>query len=175
MRFVDLFQTEDIILDHPADTGTQLLDAVSRHLSARSGADMETIRAALTTREDVGSTAVDHGVAIPHARLGCVAAPAAMMMRLARPIDFDAHDGRPVDLVFAMIWPAMPKENALIGLAELCRLLREPPLLNWLRDATNPREARMLLCCSAEIAASREARTRLRVPARYSRLSPLPA
>ncbi|QIG48249.1 PTS sugar transporter subunit IIA [Nordella sp. HKS 07] len=175
MRFVDLFQSDDIILDHPADTGPAVLEAVSTHLSARSGADMETIRAALTIREDVGSTAINHGVAIPHARLGCVTAPAATFMRLARPIDFDALDGHPVDLVFAMIWPAMPKEHSLIGLAELCRLLREPPLLHWLREAASPREARMLLCCTAEIIAARDARTRQRVPARFSRPQPMPA
>lgn len=175
MRFVDLFQTEDIVLGHPADNLPAVLEAVSLHLGAKSGADMETIRAALTTREDVGSTAVDHGVAIPHARLGCVAAPAAMLMRLARPIDFDAHDGCLVDLVFAMIWPAMPKGDALIGLAELCRLLREPALLHWLRAADSPREARMLLCCTAEIAAAREARTRLRAPKLYAPVQPLPA
>lgn len=168
MRFVDLFQIDDIILDHPADTGPAVLEAVSLHLSAKSGADMETIRAALTIREDVGTTAINHGVAIPHARLGCVTAPAATFMRLARPIDFDALDGRPVDLVFAIIWPAMPKENSLIGLAELCRLLREPPLLHWLREAESPREARMLLCCAADITASRDARTRSRLPSRFS-------
>jgi PTS system nitrogen regulatory IIA component len=96
-------------------------------------------------------------------------------MRLARPIDFDAHDGLPVDLVFAMIWPALPKESSLIGLAELCRLLREPPLLHWLREAGNAREARMLLCCAAEIIAARDAGSRLRLPPRGHRLAPLPA
>lgn len=174
MTFVDLFQTEDIILDHPADSASLVLEAVALHLAARSGADMETIHAALTTREDVGSTAIDHGVAIPHARLGCVAAPTAMLMRLARPIEFDTHDGHPVDLVFAMIWPALPKERALIGLAELCRLLREPPLLHWLREAANPREAHMLLCCAGEIVASRDGRSRLRLPPRGT-LAPVPA
>ncbi len=87
----------------------------------------------LVTREKLGSTGLGNGFALPHCRMvGCVR-PEALFLRLADPIDFDAVDRLPIDLVFALVVPEMETEKHLDFLRliaeqfsnqELCQELR---------------------------------------------------
>ncbi|MGE0241591.1 MAG: PTS sugar transporter subunit IIA [Parvibaculaceae bacterium] len=158
MKLIDLLQAEAIALDIPAADKTGVFDAAAQRLGVITGREASVIRAALTARERMGPTTIHKGIAIPHARLDGLDAPAAIFLRLARAVDFDAPDGHPVDLVFAALWPADAHGYSLIGLAELCRLLREPSLAYWLRAAETPREALMLVSLAAGLATSRHAR-----------------
>lgn len=96
-------------------------------------------------RERLGSTALGRGVALPHARLAQTDRPALIFARLRPPIDFDARDGEPVDLVFLVLWPAAAAEGFLPALAEICGVLREPRLLRQLRRAASAGQALALL------------------------------
>ena len=83
---------------------------VLQELARRAGAALkipaETISAALLKREQLGSTGMGDGIAIPHARVPGVKSPFGMLARLKQPVDFHAVDGQPVDLVFLLLAPA---------------------------------------------------------------------
>jgi PTS system nitrogen regulatory IIA component len=68
-----------------------------------------------------------------------------LFARLRRPIDFEARDDEPVDLVFAVLWPEEAAEGFLPALAGLCRILREPATVQGLRRAAAPPEVMALL------------------------------
>jgi hypothetical protein len=82
------------------------------------------------------ATGIGHGVAIPHARLRAVKKPFALLARLKSPIEFDAVDGRPVDLVFLLLLPASSRLDQLNALAAVARKLRDADVLRRMRSAT---------------------------------------
>jgi len=89
----------------------------------------------LAERERLGSTGFGNGVAIPHARLPGLPGVTGAFVRLAQPIDFQAVDGLPVDLVFALASPVDAGADHLKALARVSRRLRDLPLLAKLRGA----------------------------------------
>lgn len=94
----------------------------------------------LLERERLGSTGIGGGIAIPHARLSSVAQPRGLFARLGHPVDFDAIDDRPVDLVFLLVAPEGAGADHLKALARVSRLLRDRGLVEKLR-ATESAEA----------------------------------
>ncbi|MFZ5657362.1 MAG: PTS sugar transporter subunit IIA [Pseudomonadota bacterium] len=89
----------------------------------------------LAARERLASTGLGHGVAIPHCRLGNLDRPRAAFLRLAAPVDFDAPDGRPVDLVFAMAVPEQAVAGHLAHLAEIAERFSDEAFRAALRGA----------------------------------------
>lgn len=92
----------------------------------------------LAAREKVGSTGFGGGVAIPHAKLPDITAVTGVFMRLAQPIEFDAVDGLPVDLIFMLVSPADAGVEHLKALARVSRRLRDRTFLAKLRGAGSP-------------------------------------
>ena len=97
--------------------------------------DAQEVFEALMARERLGSTAVGDGVAIPHCRLDACTTPMAALVRLAEPVDFDAPDGKPVDLLFVLVVPGEAHEEHLQLLASAARALNEPAYRTALREA----------------------------------------
>lgn len=93
---------------------------------------------ALQERESLGPTGVGHGVALPHARLHSLNHVAGLFIRLEKPLDFDAVDRLPVDLVFALLAPKSTGVDHLKALALVSRTLRDPDLRQKLRANDNP-------------------------------------
>ncbi len=93
---------------------------------------------ALQERESLGPTGVGHGVALPHARLGCVEEVVGAMVLLEKPIEFDAVDRQPVDLIFALFAPNDAGVEHLKALALVSRTLRDPSLCAKLRSNHDP-------------------------------------
>ena len=89
----------------------------------------------IAKREELGSTGVGNGVALPHARLKGFKSPFGLLARLHHGIDFEAIDDQPVDIVFLLLLPA-PNEAQLYALACVARALRDPRALERVRDAT---------------------------------------
>jgi PTS system nitrogen regulatory IIA component len=87
----------------------------------------------LVERERLGSTGIGGGIAIPHGRMAGLAAPVGLFVRLAHPIDFEAVDERPVDLVFLLVAPEGAGADHLKALARVSRLLRDRSLVEKLR------------------------------------------
>jgi len=87
----------------------------------------------LLERERLGSTGIGSGIAIPHARMAGLDKPCGLFARLAHPVDFDAIDERPVDVVFLLVAPEGAGADHLKALARVSRLLRDRALVDKLR------------------------------------------
>lgn len=93
---------------------------------------------ALQERETLGPTGVGQGVALPHARLDGLAKVVGVFVRLEKPLDFDAVDRQPVDLVFALFAPKESGVEHLKALAQVSRTLRDAGTCTKLRANTDP-------------------------------------
>jgi PTS system nitrogen regulatory IIA component len=93
---------------------------------------------ALVNRESLGPTGVGHGIALPHARLADVTRVCGMFLRLEKPIDFDAVDRQPVDLIFALLAPENAGVEHLKALALVSRTMRDPDTQVKLRANADP-------------------------------------
>lgn len=114
-----------------------------------SGEGPEAVRAevlgSLAARERLGSTALGHGVAIPHARQGTGGMPRAAVLCTAEAIDFDAIDGRPVDLFLALLISDDSNEEHLNLLAQLAEMFSDKQLVAALRACHSGNESYDLL------------------------------
>lgn len=89
----------------------------------------------LVARERLGSTGIGEGIAIPHCRFKTAGATIGALMTLATPIDFDSVDGRPVDVIFAMLVPENAESEHLQTLAMLAERLQNQSFVEALRRA----------------------------------------
>lgn len=145
MQITGLISADDVALDLSAASKRKLLQALAAEAASRLGCPEQKVLDALKAREQLGSTALGKGVALPHAQISGSEFPVVLFARLRRPIDFEAGDDEPIDLVFLVLWPEAFPEGFLPALSEICRLLREPEMLRRLRLAKSPEEAAALL------------------------------
>jgi PTS system nitrogen regulatory IIA component len=101
----------------------------------------ETVHAALQAREQLGSTGLGGGFALPHARIEGLDAYLGLFLRLARPIDFEAIDGKPVQLVFVLLIPSESATPHVAALAAISRRFRNADVVTRLQKAKTPVEA----------------------------------
>ena len=129
----------DVLIDFSADRSKRrVMDRLAIEAASRLGMVAETIFEALNAREALGGTGLGSGVALPHARIAGDHPPLLLFARLAHPVDWEARDGVPVDLVLLVLWPEAMTESLLPNLAELCRKLRDARTLRRLRSASRP-------------------------------------
>lgn len=146
MTISDLFSPADVILDASPSNKASLLDFLATEAASRIALAKPDILDALQAREKIGSTALGKGVALPHTELRDAESPVVLFARLRRPINFDARDDEPVDLVFLVLWPAANRKGLLPVMSEICQALRDPQSLRRLRAAKTPEEtARLVL------------------------------
>ena len=141
----ELLAPEDIRLDVDASSKDQVLRQVASLLAARQGISEGTILEGMTAREQLGSTGVGHGVAIPHARMTQCGAAAAVFVRTKVGVPFDAPDGRPVSVFLGLIVPNMANERHLQLLATAAGMLSDRAFRDKLRACTDPAAVRELL------------------------------
>lgn len=116
----------------------RVLEVASEMLATSvNGTDADAIFSGLLNRERLGSTGLGSGVGIPHCRISGADKPAAALLTLAKPIDFDAIDSQPVDLICALIVPDDGNDEHLQTLAGLAELFSNPDALNELRQSPN--------------------------------------
>lgn len=106
---------------------------------AGHGPDEETLLLALRAREALSSTALGHGIALPHAAVPGLEDPRIVFVRLATPLNMDAPDGQPVDLVCALVVPDRFIDGKLRLLAEVAETLEHPATRARLRAAPDAR------------------------------------
>jgi PTS system nitrogen regulatory IIA component len=109
----------------------ELCAAAAREL----GLDAAEVHEAVMERERLGPTGMGEGVAIPHARLRGLTAPAGAFARLVEPADFEAIDGRKCDLVFLLLAPSDAGADHLRALARISRVFRQEAIRAALRNA----------------------------------------
>ncbi len=100
-----------------------------------SGQSERAILEILQQREKLGSTGVGNGIAIPHGKLPKLTKLFGLFARLERPVDFEALDGQPVDLVFLLLAPETAGADHLKALARVARLLRDADIARKLRES----------------------------------------
>ncbi len=137
MELIDLVQPAQVVADLRARDKAQLMAELSRRAGSALGVEPQVIEAALTARERLGSTGLGQGFALPHARLGGLDRFFGLLARLARPIDFDAIDERPVDLVFLLLIPEDAGSEHVAALAAISRRMRDHAFVQRLRKATS--------------------------------------
>jgi PTS system nitrogen regulatory IIA component len=116
--------------------------------------DMTTVIDALIERENLGPTGVGQGIALPHARLPELDRVVGLFLRLEKPLDFDAVDRQPVDIVFALLAPENAGVDHLKALALVSRTLRDDSICTKLRANT---DAGTLFTVLTEVQASQAA------------------
>lgn len=153
MFLSDLLSPERICCDVHSSSKKRLLETISKEL-ARNSDDLSQreIFESLCARERLGSTGLGHGVAIPHGRVKGNQDIQATFICLKKPVPFDAIDGEPVDLLFAMTVPEKSNEDHLKLLAQVAELFSDPDLLKELRKAESPGKLLQLLSASPRAA-----------------------
>ena len=136
MKIADFLASANVKIDVVSTDKKKLLSELARNAGVEFDMTSDGIAAALLKREALGSTGVGGGVAIPHARFPQSAKPFGLLARLKKPIDYDAVDGKPVDIVFLLLLPeGAGGEQQLGALASIARKLRTPAVTAALRRA----------------------------------------
>jgi PTS system nitrogen regulatory IIA component len=145
MKIKDVIGPEQVEVGLRVSDKAQLLRELSRRAAAAVSIDQSVIHDALLARENLGSTGLGKGFALPHARLDILPRFFALFVRLARPIDFAAIDGQPVDLIILLLTPADAGNQHLATLAALSRPLRDAEFVQRLRRAADAEATYTLL------------------------------
>jgi PTS system nitrogen regulatory IIA component len=135
MKISDFLSPANVMLDVRASDKSRLLHHLSTLAAAKVNLDAADVSKQITKREELGSTGVGNGVALPHARLKGLKSPFGLLARLRRGIDFGAIDDQPVDIVFLLLLPDAPNDAKLNALACVARALRDPGALERVRGA----------------------------------------
>jgi nitrogen PTS system EIIA component len=140
MKISDLLSPNDVMIDVRASNKRQLLQELAAKAADSIGLRVDQVAPDLLKREELGSTGIGRGVAIPHARLPDVQRPYGLLAKLKVPIEFDAIDGQAVDIVFVLLLPAVAENGQIGALAQVARTLRPEENLARLRAARNTSE-----------------------------------
>jgi PTS system nitrogen regulatory IIA component len=140
MNIKDFLSAADVAVDVRAADKASLLKEMAGRAAAAVNLPADMVVAEIEKRDDLGSTGIGRGVAIPHARLREVRKPLALLARLKSAIEFDAVDGQPVDIVFLLMLPAASQLDQLNCLAAVARTLRDADVLRKMRSATSSTE-----------------------------------
>jgi nitrogen PTS system EIIA component len=135
MDFADLLNVSRCTVDQRFASKAHCLSELARRAAPEIGVDAETIARALLHREDLGSTGVGGGIALPHARLASVQQPFCVLTRLREPLQFEAVDDKPVDIICLILLPSQQTGDQLNVLACAARRLRDATTAATVRQA----------------------------------------
>jgi nitrogen PTS system EIIA component len=133
MHLGDFISPQAVIPSLKAKSKKQLLQELSARAARLTGLQEADIFDVLWQRERLGSTGLGQGVAIPHGKLTSLNRIVGIFARLSEPVEFDAVDGEPVDIVFLLLAPEGAGADHLKALARISRLLRDGPAVEKLR------------------------------------------
>ena len=148
MEIVDLLRPDRVYAHLRATSKKQALQELARRAAQTTGQNERAIFDVLMERERLGTTGVGNGIAIPHGKLPTIDRLYGLFARLEHPIDFDAIDERPVDLVFLLLAPESAGADHLKALARVSRLLRDKAACEKLRGTDDSEALYALLADS---------------------------
>ena len=137
MKISDFLSPAHVMINVRARDKSRLLEQLSTQAAGEVGLVRDEVVTEIAKREELGSTGVGNGVALPHARLRALNTPFGLLARLHHGIDFNAIDGEPVDIVFLLLLPDAPDDAQLNALACVARTLRDAGALQRIRRATD--------------------------------------
>jgi len=135
MPLTDLIAPNTILPALKVNSKKQAIQEIAAKAAALTGQSEREIYELLLQREKLGSTGIGNGVAIPHGKLAKLNKLFGLFARLERPVDFDALDGQPVDLIFLLLAPEGAGADHLKALARVARLLRDSDVVRKLRES----------------------------------------
>ena len=135
MEIIDLINPESVIANLKVTSKKQALQELSKKMGALVDQEERVIFDLLLEREKLGTTGVGDGIAIPHGKLNSLGKLCGLFARLERPVEFDAIDERPVDLIFLLLAPESAGADHLKALARVSRLLRDKAVCDKLRGS----------------------------------------
>lgn len=133
MDLGDLITPEGVVATLKVSSKKQALQELAETAAAITGLGANVIFEALLQRERLGSTGFGSGIAIPHVRLAGLSRIVCVFAKLEEPINFEAMDGEPVDLLFLLLAPEHAGADHLKALSRISRLLRDPLSIDKLR------------------------------------------
>lgn len=140
-----LLKADNVLADLDVSSKKRLFEQAAQVIQASHGVDAQEVFESLFSREKLGSTALGYGIAIPHGRIKHLGETACAFARLKAPIDFDAPDGQPVDLVFVLLAPAAATDVHLQILGELAAMFSDESFRARLRAAPDAAALHTLL------------------------------
>lgn len=149
MNLSELLTPQAVLPGLKVNSKKQVLQELSKKASELTGQPERAIFEVLTERERLGTTGVGHGIAIPHGKLAALDRLYGVFARLETPVDFDAIDEQPVDLVFLLLAPETAGADHLKALARVSRLLRDRASCEKLRGSDSADAVYALLTESA--------------------------
>ncbi len=146
MKLSEILSADRVSHGATLSSKKKALEELSALLSKGTGTlTSSEVFTALTGREKLGSTGLGHGVAIPHGRMAGVDSSVGAFMRLKQPVEYDAHDGNPVDLVFGLLVPQTATEAHLKHLAAIAEMFSDEEFCAKLRAASDDKALYALL------------------------------
>jgi len=133
MDLGDLIPADAVVASLKVKNKKQLLQELSARAARLTGLEERYIFDSLLQRERLGSTGLGQGIAIPHGKFAGLKQIVGIFARLDNPVDFDAVDGEPIDIVFLLLAPEGAGADHLKALARVSRFLREGSAVEKLR------------------------------------------
>jgi nitrogen PTS system EIIA component len=144
-RFARLLPPNHVLLDLDVSSKKRLFEQIGLLFENTRQIPRARVFDSLFDREKLGSTGLGYGVAIPHGRIRTLKEPVCAFVRTAQPVAFEAPDGEPVRLVFAMLVPEHATEAHLEILSELAQLFSDPAMREGLAGAPDVEAAHRLI------------------------------
>ncbi len=161
MEISDLISLEGVIANLRVTSKKQALQNLACRAAAITGEPERAIFEVLIERERLGTTGVGNGIAIPHGKLPGLGKLYGLFARLETPIDFDAIDEQPIDLICPLLAPESAGADHLKALARVSRLLRDRSICEKLRGSDSAEAIYALLTASTASRAAREPSMRM--------------
>lgn len=145
MSIANLLQENGIFIGLKSGSKREFLTDLAQRVSNFCPIDALSLFDTIMERENLGSTGLGNGVAIPHGRFCELTQPMVFFARPSYPVEFDAVDAKPVDLAFLLISPENSGADHLTALASLSRCFKDESICERLRQMSNPTEIYALL------------------------------
>ncbi len=138
MELADILSEEAVLVGTNITNKRDVLVTLSEKAAALSGQPASEIFEALNDREQLGSTGLGNGIAVPHGKFAALKGVTAVFLKLDRPVEFDSVDDQPVDIVMMLLAPMGAGADHLKALARVARILRTDSVLDALRRTDDP-------------------------------------
>jgi PTS system nitrogen regulatory IIA component len=149
MDINDLIALQGVLPRLRVTSKKQALQELSKRAAELTGLSDRQIYDVVIERERLGTTGVGNGIAIPHGKIAALTRLYGLFARLETPIDFEAIDEQPVDLIFLLLAPEQAGADHLKALARISRLLRDRTVCEKLRGSDTAEAVYALLTDSA--------------------------
>lgn len=149
MELSDLIEPAGVVANLRVTSKKQALQELAKRSAELTGQPERVIFDVLIERERLGTTGVGHGIGIPHGKLANLTRLYGLFARLETPVDFDAIDDQPVDLICVLLAPEAAGADHLKALARVSRLLRDRSVCDKLRGTDSADALHALLTQSA--------------------------